>query len=463
MPADVLPARNWRDEVIATMRLAIPLALTQLGQIAMMTSDLMLIGRLGDDAVAAASLGHAALFSAFMIGLGFVSAVAPLAAQAVGAREPRMVRRALRVGMWAGIFAGVPITYLLLHTEKILLWFGQPPQLAALAGNYLDGMAWCLTPAWLFIALRSFMSAINQPRPALWITLAAIPANTALAYALIYGAAGLPALGILGAGLATTLISIGMLVAALWVCATRQPFRKYHVLGRFWQIDWMLLRKLVLVGLPMSAAFLLEHGLFASASLLMGLIGTSALAAHQIALQIAAIVFMVPLGISFAVTVRVGQAVGRRDAPGARRAGWTAITLAATFQIAMAICVIATRDCLPFLFLGNDTAPETVSTATSLLFIGALFFLVDGLQSVTSGALRGFNDTFVPFLFSATGFWLVGFSTCYLLAFGYGFGAQGIWIGLSAGIAIYAALLLWRFAVLTQRGYLPAKVEAPLL
>jgi MATE family multidrug resistance protein len=463
VPADAPPISIWRAEFIDTIKLAVPLALTQLGQMAMMTSDLILIGRLGDDAVAAAALGQAVLFSAFMLGLGLVAAVAPLAAQAFGARAPRTVRRALRVGLWAAVLAGIPITALLLHTEKILLLFGQTPELSALAGQYLDGMAWSLTPAWLFIALRSFMSAINRPQPALWIMVSAVPANTLLAYVLIYGVAGFPALGMLGAGIATTLISIAMFIAGVWVCYTQRPFRKYHVLGHFWHADWPLLKKLALMGLPISAALLLEHGLFAGATLMMGVIGTSALAAHQIALQVAAVVFMVPLGISFAATVRVGHAVGRGDAPGSRRAGHAAIVLALGFQAAMAICVLATRDQLPMLFLGEGASPATVAIASSLLFIAATFFLADGLQAVSSGALRGLNDTFVPFLFSAFGFWLVGFVGAYLLAFKFNLGANGIWIGLSLGLAVYAGLLIWRFEALTRRGYLPAKVEMPFI
>ena len=449
----------WRAEFIDTVKLATPLALTQLGQIAMMTTDLILIGRLGDQAVAAAALGHAVLFSAFMAGLGLVAAVAPLASQAYGARKPRMVRRALRVGMWAAVITGVPLTALLLHTEKILVLLGQTSELSAMAGRYLDGMAWSMTPAWLFIALRSFMSSLNRPQPALWITLAAIPANALLAYSLIHGSAGLPALGLLGAGLATTIVNIGMLLAAIWVCYTRRPFRKFQVLGHFWRADWPLLGKLTRMGLPISAAMLLEHGLFASATLMIGTIGINELAAHQIALQIAAIVFMVPLGVSFAATVRVGHAVGRRDAAATRRAGHAAIVLGTLFQCAMAVCVIATRYQLPFLFLGEAATPMTVAIASTLLLIGAMFFVADGLQCIAAGVLRGFNDTFIPFLFSATGFWLVGFVSAYVLAFPLGYGAAGIWIGLLAGLTVYAALLIWRFELLTRRGYLPAVDE----
>ncbi len=449
----------WRSELIETIKLAVPLALTQLGQIAMMTVDLALIGRLGNKAVAAAALAHGVLFTAFMFGLGLVAAVAPLAAQAVGARQPRVVRRALRVGLWAAVFVGVPLSFVQLWADDLLIWFGQPSDVAALAQRYLTGMAWTLIPAWLFIAVRGFMSALNHPEPALWITLAAIPSNGLLAYALIYGAFGLPALDLLGAGIATTCITVAMFVASVWICCMRPPFRKYRILGHVWRADWPLLGQLSAIGLPISATFLLEHGLFAAAALLMGLIGTIALAAHQIALQTAAIVFMVPLGIGMAATVRVGHAVGRRDAAATRRAGFAAMGLGVAFQAAMAVCVVFARDAIPHFFLGGGSEPQTIALAATLLLIGASFFVADGLQTIGAGALRGFNDTRVPLLFAAVSFWLVGFASAYVLAFRAGFGAVGVWVGLVLGLGFYAALLLWRFNLLTRRGYLPKLTE----
>jgi MATE family multidrug resistance protein len=451
-------ARPWRREVSATTRLALPIALTQLGQVAMMTSDLVLIGHLGDEAIAAAALGQTVLFGAFMLGLGLVSAVAPLAAQAYGAREPRMVRRSLRVGLWAATMLGVPLTALQFGGENLLLALGQTPPTARLAGQYLIGLGWSLLPGWWFIVLRGFMSAVNRPEPALWITLAAIPANTLLAYALIYGAFGLPRLDMLGAGTATTAINIAMCGAGFWIASTRQPFRKYRVLSRFWRFDGALLRQLVTIGAPISGAFLLEYGLFATATILMGYIGTAALAAHQIAIQVASVLFMVPYGISTAATVRVGHAVGREDAPAARRAGFAAIGLAAAFMTLMALMIALLRHTIPLWFLGAkaDEAGATVALAATLLGLGATFFVVDGMQTVANGALRGFNDTRVPMIFAAVSFWLVGFSTSYGLAFPAQLAAPGIWIGFTVGLVLYALLLVWRFHALTRRGHLPA-------
>ncbi|MDO9062599.1 MAG: MATE family efflux transporter, partial [Bradyrhizobium sp.] len=287
-------------ELAETLKLAVPIALTQLGQIAMMTTDLALIGRLGDGAVAAAALATSVFFITFTFGMGLVSAVAPLAAQAFGARNPRMVRRSLRVGLWAALLISLPLMALPLYGEQILLTLGQQPETARLAQEYLMGLAWGIAPALWFLAIRGFMGAVNRPEPGLWITLVAIPANAVLVYLLIHGEWGLPRLELFGAGLATTIINFGMFLAALWFAHSRRPFRKYQVLGRIWRIDWTLMRRLIVIGAPISISFLLEYGLFSAAALLMGLISTTALAAHQIALQVTAILFMVPFGIGIA-------------------------------------------------------------------------------------------------------------------------------------------------------------------
>src|SRR6267378_1367903 len=286
------PRNQLAVELAETLKLAVPIALTQLGQIAMMTTDLALIGRLGDQAVAAAALASTVFFVSFTFGMGLVSAVAPLAAQAFGARNPRMVRRALRVGLWTALMISLPMIVPPLYGEQILLALGQAPVTARLAQHYLMGLAWGITPALWFLAIRGFMGAVNRPEPGLWITLVAIPANAVLVYLLIHGGLGLPRLELFGAGLATTTINFGMFLAGLWFAYGRRPFRKYHVLGRIWRVDWILMRQLIVIGAPISISFLLEYGLFAAAALLMGLISTTALAAHQIALQVTAILFM---------------------------------------------------------------------------------------------------------------------------------------------------------------------------
>ena len=451
----------WRTEFSATFALAVPIALTQLGQIAMMTTDLALIGRLGDAAVGAAALGHAVLYTGFMLCLGLANAVAPLASQAVGARNPRTARSALHAGLWAVTMMALPLTLLQLHSYETLIALGQTHEMAALADRYLHGLAWSMMPACWFIALRNFMSSLDRPQAGLWITLIAIPANLALAYVLIHGSFGLPRLDLLGAGTATTIINIGMFLAGVWICFTRQPFRKYHPFSGVLRPDLQLLRKLLAIGLPISATFLLEYSLFGIAAVMMGWISTQAMVGHQIALQVAAIVFMVPLGIGIAATVRVGHAAGRRDAVGARRAGFAAIVLGVIFMSVMALLVAIFRNEIPMLFLGANADADTVALAARLLILGATFFIADGVQTIASGGLRGINDTRIPLLFSAASFWLVGFVVAYALAFTLNYGAQGIWIGLSTGVMTYGVLLIWRMAILLNRPGLPDVVPAP--
>lgn len=447
------PIRNpTATEFVETLKLALPIALTQLGQIAMMTTDLALIGRLGDHAVAAASLAHTVFFVAFVIGMGLVSAVAPLAAQALGARKPRIVRRSLRVGLWAALMLCVPMSLLPLFGEQILLALGQAPDNARLAQRYLLGLTPGMAPALCFMAIRNFMGAVNRPEPGLWITLAAIPTNAVLGYALIHGHWGMPKLELLGAGVATTTVNFGMCAAALWFAYSQRPFKKFHVLGRFWRIDWSLMRQLVVIGGPIALSFLLEYGLFSAAGLLMGVISTTALAAHQIALQIAAILFMVPFGIGMAATVRVGHAFGRGDTAAIRRAGVTATVLGVVFMTVMTITVILVRfEVAGFFFGETKQGMAAVELAATLMMVGATFFIADGVQTVAAGALRGLSDTRIPLLLAAISYWMIGFPAAWAFAFWIGFGAVGVWIGLSIGTGIYAMLLMWRFRALTQR------------
>jgi MATE family multidrug resistance protein len=426
-----------------------------------MTTDLALIGRLGDAAIAAASLAHTVFFAVFVLGMGTMSAVAPLVAQAFGARDPRTIRRSFRVGLWLAVLMTVAMTPALLQGEQILIWLGQTPDAAKLATRYLEGLTWSLLPGWWFIVIRGFMGSVNRPEPALWITLVAIPANALLGYALIYGEFGLPSFDLLGAGLATTIVNIAMCAAGFWIAHTRRPFRKFHPLGNFWRIDWQLMRQLIAVGAPISGSFLLEYGLFSSAAILMGWIGTTELAAHQIALQTAAILFMVPYGVGMAATVRVGQAVGRGDTSGTRRAGFVAIAVSGVFMAFMTGVVIASRFEIAHFFLGSNAADsKTAEMVALLLIVGATFFICDGLQTAAAGALRGLNDTRVPLAFAATSFWLIGFTTSFGLAFPLGLGAVGVWVGFSCSLIVFAALLILRFRYLTSRGFLPEMVRA---
>lgn len=452
-PARQAPAASWRGELGPTVKLALPLALTQLGQTAMLTTDVLLLGRLGPDALAAAALGMNFFFLFFIIGMGVVTATAPLAAQAYGARDPRGLRRVTRMGLWAAVAVGAPSSVIMAFGEPILLGLGQEPKLSAMAGEYLSTLLWCTVPALWLIVLRNFVAALNRPRSAAWIMAIGIPLNGLLDYVLIFGHWGFPALGMAGAGLATALVQLGMFLAQLAVAVWGCRFRRFHILGRWWRADWLRFKHIFALGTPIAIAIVLEAGVFVAAVVLMGWLGKVPLAGHQIAVQIASITFMIPFGIAQAATVRVGHAIGRRDPAAARRAGIAAIVLGVLFMAAMTVLLVIYRVPLAAAFLdeGAADAPAVIAVAAGLLIYAALFQMVDGAQAIAMGSLRGMNDTRIPMLYAAASYWGVGFALGYVLGFPAGLGATGIWIGLAVGLGCAALSLGLRFHRLSLR------------
>lgn len=440
-------------ELSETTKLAVPMVLAQIGQVAMMTTDLAFIGRVGPEALAAAALAGRIYLISFTLGVGPLMAIAPVAAQASAADNLFVIRRSLRMGLWAALVLSLPIMAFALRGEQILLALGQRPDAAWLAQQYLFGLAWGAAPALWFSAIRSFMGAVKRPEPIMWITLAATPLNALLVYLLIYGKLGLPQLGLFGAGLATTLVNCGTCLAGLWLAKMRRPFREYRVLEDLWRFDWPSMRQLIVIGIPISIGCSIQYGLFSAAALLAGLISTSALAAHQIALQVAVILFMISSGISMAAAVRVGHAVGRSDGPGVERAGVAALLLSIGITAILTLVVLAARFEIAELFLGESAgnAKATTRLAAKLLLVGASFFITDAMANILVGSLRGLKDTRVPLLFAGFAYWLIGFCFSYVLSLKTGFGAVGIWIGLSFGVTVYAALLLLRFLLLARR------------
>ncbi|WP_376707271.1 MATE family efflux transporter [Bradyrhizobium vignae] len=440
-------------ELSEIAKLAWPMVLTQVGQIAMMTTDLAFIGRISAEALAAAALAGRFYLISVTFGVGLLSAIAPLAALAFGANNLAGVRRTLRMGLWAALILSFPIIAVALRAEQILLALGQAPDVARLAQQYLCGLGFSAAPALAFLAIRSFMGAVHRPQPVLWITLSAIPLNALLVYMLTYGKLGLPRLELFGAGLATTLVNCGMFLASLWFAALRQPFRGYHVLAQLWRFDRRAMRQLITIGTPISVTSLIESGLFWATSLLAGLISTSALVAHQIVVQIAAILFMIYLGVGTAAAVRVGHAAGRGDIAGVRRANLGAMLIAIAIAAMLTLALIVARFEIVQLFLGRSApdAEATISLAAKLLIVAAPLFIADAAQCIAAGSLRGLKDTRVPLLFGAIAWWLIGFSVSYWLGLKVGLGTIGIWIGLSIGTTIYSALLVLRFRHLTSR------------
>jgi MATE family multidrug resistance protein len=312
---------------------------------------------------------------------------------------------------------------------------------------------WCTAPWLLFQLLRNFVSALERPRIVLWLSLGGIVVNALLSWSLIFGRLGLPALGLVGGGLGSTLTWIAMCTALTVVVLCDRQFRRFHLFGRFWRFDRERTLAMVRLGWPIGLTMALEMGVFALAAYFMGWLGSSAVAAHAVALQIAALTFMVPLGLGQAATVRVGLALGRRDGPGVARAGWTSWIVGVAFMGAMALVMWSIPRALVTLFLTDIPANAAViALAVSFLKVAAAFQLVDGAQVIGAGMLRGLHDTKWPLVFALVGYWGVGLGIGTWLAFGADWKGVGIWIGLASGLAAVAALMLSRWLLRDRIG-----------
>jgi MATE family multidrug resistance protein len=307
---------------------------------------------------------------------------------------------------------------------------------------------WCTAPWLLFQLLRNFVSALERPRIVLWLSLAGIAANALLSWSLIFGHFGLPALGLVGGGLGSTLTWVIMCAALMAVVRTDRQFRRFHLFGNWWRFDGQRTIAMVRLGWPIGLTMALEMGVFALAAYFMGWIGAPAVAAHAVALQLAALTFMVPLGLGQAATVRVGLALGRGDDGAIARAGWTAWVIGVGFMATMALIMWSIPRELVTLFLKDVPANAvTIGLAVSFLRVAAAFQLVDGAQVIGAGMLRGLHDTRWPLLFALVGYWVVGLGIGTWLAFAQDWKGVGIWVGLASGLAAVAALMLARWVL----------------
>ncbi|MDT7855936.1 MATE family efflux transporter [Rubrivirga sp. S365] len=438
-------------EVRATLALAVPIVLVQLAQMSMSFIDVVMVGRLGTEALAAVVLASTTYVTASLVCVGVLVAVQPTVAQAVGAGDDAAAARGARQGLWLATILGVPFAIGLGFVEPVLVWTGQDPDTSALAGAYLRAIRWGFVPNLWFTALRGLAEGDGRPRAVLGVTLLGVAVNVPLNYALMFGALGLPALGLVGTGWGSA-VSTTVMTAALAVYVRRGPLARFGVLADFRRPDVGALRELFALGWPIGVGFGMESGLFTAATLLVGRLPDpeTALAAHQVALNAASVAFMVPLGIGMAGGIRVGQAVGAGDERAAARAGWTSAGLGAAFMACSALLFWLRPDLVVAVYAGPSPDPVVAALAASLLSVAAVFQLFDGVQAAVAGALRGLKDTRVPMLISAGAYWGVGLTTGVVLGVGAGWGARGLWWGLTLGLAAAAVALSARFARLTR-------------
>jgi MATE family multidrug resistance protein len=447
-------------ETRVTLSLAWPLILGNLSQMAMTTTDVLVMGWLGSDSLAAGSLATNLFFAFIVFGLGLTSATAPMVAYELGRNRHsvREVRRTFRQGLWSVVIVTVPIWLLLWHTEAILHLLGQEPGLSAQAAHYMGTLQWSLLPSLGFFVLRAFMAALERPKPALVVMIGGILLNGFLVVGLALGRFGLPHLGLAGAGVATTLASTAMFIALTGFLLADRRLSRYRLFGRLWRPDWQRLREYWALGFPIAVTLLLEVSVFSGAAFMMGLIGKDALAGHQIAIQLASIAFMVPMGLGQAATVRVGRALGAGDRREVGLAGWVAFFMAEGFMLVSAATFLLVPRMLVggFLDLADPANAEAVRQAVIFLSLAGLFQVADGAQALGAGMLRGIQDTRIPLFFAAFGYWGVGLPLGALLAFHFGLGGAGIWLGLAGGLAVVSVLMITRWARREELGLLGA-------
>ena len=444
---------SWRQEVVKSMGLALPLASAQVAQAATGFIDTLMTGKLGSNALAAVGLGSTLFMFLALLGINVTAAVSSLVAEAHGANQQRAIAPITEQGLWLALLVSMPTVLFLTHVEPCLRLLGQDSRIISLTVPYLDAIAWGYFPAIVFAVLRNFVSALSRPRSVLVIMVMAVGLNGLANYSLMFGKWGLPALGVAGTGWASTLTYWSMAIALLAYILLHPEFRAYQLFRTLHRFRWRQFRAIAVLGIPMGISSLFESGLFCTATVLAGQLGVTVLAAHQIALQTAALTFMVPLGISQATTVRVGQYLGQRDPQGVKMAGYVGIGLGMGFMGLMAIAFLT----LPRLIISaylDMSAPENqavIATAVSLLAVGGMFQLVDGIQVIAAGALRGLQDTAVPMAIGLVAYWGVGFTTSYLAAFHWGWEGVGLWSGLAIGLAIAAVSFTIRFRLLCHR------------
>jgi multidrug resistance protein, MATE family len=431
-------------EARATLAVAAPLAAANLAQTAMGFTNMVMVGSLGSAALAAAGLGTSLYFMIAMVCSGVLTAVAPLAAHAIGAHDSRRAGRIARQGLVLAAMLAFPVVTGLKLADRLLAMLGYNPALATEIGRFLGVIA-LAAPGFLgFAVLRSFLVAASHGSAVMAVLILCVPMNAALNWALIFGHWGAPALGIAGSGCSTALIQ-WLMFLSLAIYARLMPSLAQYRTGRS-ELRFDEIGRILRLGLPIGGILGLEIGLFATTGIMMGLLGPDALGAHQLVMNSISVIFMIPLGIAQAATVRVAVGLGSGAPAAARRASFIAILLGVLYMAVMAVVLLAAPRTIAGIYVNIDAPANSglVAIALKLFAVAAVFQIFDGVQAIAAGALRGYRDTTIPLLLAVIGYWGIGFAGGWLLAFPAGYGPIGLWSGWAVGLAAVALMLTLR-------------------
>jgi len=442
------------EESRALLRLALPVVVVQVGIMAMGVVDTIMVGHLSATALAAVALGNLYFFGCAILGMGALMGLDPVVAQALGAGDHPAVARGVQRGLILGALLSIPAAAALMFGEQALRGMGQPAEVVPFAGSYARWTAPGVLPLYLFVVLRQSLQALRAMRPIIICIVAGNIINVVLNWVLIYGHLGAPALGVTGAAISTTI--------GRWALPFILLGLAWHQLGpalrplRRESLELSPLGRMFRLGLPIGIQTALEFTAFGAVGLMMGRLGTIPVAAHQVAINLASLTFMVPLGVGQAAAVLVGHAIGAADQSGARRAARASVVYGVGFMALTSMVFLLIPTQLAELYT-NDVA--TIALAAALLPVAGVFQLFDGTQAVTAGILRGAGDTRVPMLINLGGFWLFGIPLSLLLGFRTSMGPVGLWWGLAAALAIVAAILTFRVNSLLRRTITRVMIE----
>lgn len=436
---------TYREHLRAILTLGLPLIASHMAQFAIQVTDTLMLGWYDVHALAAGVLAGSFYYILFIVGSGFAWAVMPMVASSAASGDDAHVRRVTRMGLWISFLFTVLIMPPLIWSEPLLRLLGQEPQTAALAQDYLRIMGWGVFPALGVMVLKSYLAALERTRIMLLTTLIAAALNAALNWVLIFGNLGFPEMGLRGAAIASVATQwLSLLILCVYA---KRTMPEHALFQRLWRPDWEAFHRVFRLGWPIGLTNLAEGGLFSASALMMGWIGTIELAAHGIALQLAAVTFMVHVGLSNAATVRAGNAFGRKDERHLRMGGKIALSL----SMAFALFTMGVFLTVPGLLVGafvdpaDPARPQILAVGAVLLVVAAVFQLADAAQVMALGLLRGVQDTRVPMFLATISYWIVGLPASYVLGFWVGLGGVGVWLGLVVGLALAGGLLLRRF------------------
>jgi MATE family multidrug resistance protein len=437
---------TYKKEISATLKLAVPVIAGQLGQVMMGIVDSLMVGKLGAVPLAAASLSNSIFFLILVLGIGISQALTPMVAQSVGANQPEKCGQWLRQGLLVCFGSGILLAVITFGVAGLIPFLNQPKKVVPEAMVYMRIMGISIIPIMIFQAYRQYSEGLSIMWPAMILTLAANGLNVFLNWLFIYGNLGFPAMGLKGAGFSTlgtrTTMTIFMIIYVLYA----QKYRRFYsrIITFPFGVKWEKIGAIVRIGVATGFQYFFEVGAFSGAAVIIGWMGTSSLAAHQIALSAAAFSFMFAIGVSAAAAIRVGNATGEKNRRAVRLAGFSAFILSVFIMASFAVLFIVFRFTIPSFFIAD---PEVIRLAASLLIIAALFQVSDGLQCVALGALRGKADVKIPTIATFTSYWVIGLPAGYLLAFPMGLKVWGVWVGLLLGLTSSALLLTTRFHI----------------